>query len=255
MPFGESIPMEEQRERDALFERAADAVAFGALETLQELLDDQPDLVHWRSPRPHRATLLLYCGANGIESPRQRTPANAPAIAQLLLDRGADPNAAGNFYGGGRGATTLGMVLTSAFPIEAGLDADLVRVLVRAGARLDLWPDGGPMLWAIERGLYQSALELADAGAPVDNLLCAAALNRLDLMEELLSRGTDIDTRHWDGNTALHAAALMGHKEAVTFLLERGADPTIRDTHWKGNAADKARYAKHMEVAEIIERR
>src|SRR5262249_26261023 len=84
MPFGESIPMEEQRERDALFERAADAVAFGALETLQELLDDQPDLVHWRSPRPHRATLLLYCGANGIESPRQRTPANAPAIAQLL---------------------------------------------------------------------------------------------------------------------------------------------------------------------------
>jgi ankyrin repeat protein len=253
-PFGEPIATEEQRERDELFERAADAVAFGALETLRELLDGEPDLVHWRSPRPHRATLLLYCGANGTEWPRQRTPANAPAVAQLLLDRGADPNAAGNFYGGGKGATTLAMVLTSAYPIEAGLDADLVRVLVRAGARLDLWPDGRPMLWAIERGLYRSALVLAEAGVPVDNLLCAAALNRLDLLEELLSRGIDVNTRHWDGNTALHAAALMGHKEAVTFLLDRGADPTLRDTHWNSNAAEKARYGKHTEVVEIIER-
>jgi ankyrin repeat protein len=69
-----------------------------------------------------------------------------------------------------------------------------------------------------------------------------------------LSRGIDVNTRHWDGNTALHAAALMGHKEAVTFLLERGADPAIRDTHWKANAAGKARYAKHTEIAAIIER-
>jgi Ankyrin repeats (3 copies) len=151
-PFGEPIATEEQRERDERFERAADAVAFGALETLRELLDGEPDLVHWRSPRPHRATLLLYCGANGTEGPRQRTPPNAPAIAQLLLDRGADPNAAGNFYGGGKGATTLALISDERLSHRGGLDADLVRVIVRAGARLDLWPDGGPMLWAIERG-------------------------------------------------------------------------------------------------------
>src|SRR5262249_27067362 len=126
--------------------------------------------------------------------------------------------------------------------------------LIRAGARLDLWPDGGPMLWAIERSLYRSALVLAEAGVPVDNLFYAAALNRLDLMEEFLSRGMDVNTRHWDGNTALHAAALMGHKEAVTFLLKRGADPAIRDIRWKANAAGKARYAKHAEIADIIER-
>src|SRR6185436_7494647 len=223
-PFGDSIPPEEQRERDELFERAADAVAFGDPETLRELLDEEPDLVHWRSPREHRATLLLYCGANGTEAPRQRTPPNAPAIAQLLLDRGADPNASGKFYGGGQGVTTLAMVLTSVFPIDAGLDADLVRTLVRAGARLDLWPDGGPMCWAIEHGRYQSALVLAEAGVPIDHLAFAAALNRLDILEDLLSRGIDVDTRHWEGNTALHAAALMAHKEVVTFLLDRGAD-------------------------------
>jgi hypothetical protein len=97
------------------------------------------------------------------------------------MDRGADPNDAGNFYGGGRGATTLAMVLTSVFPIEAGVDADLVRVLVRAGARLDLWTDGGPMFWAIERGRYESA-GAAEAGVAVDNLLFAAALNSVDVL-------------------------------------------------------------------------
>src|SRR5262249_37440568 len=113
----------DQEELNVLFERAADAVAFGDLETLRELLDDEPFLVHARSPRPHRATLLHYCGANGTEDPRQRTPANAPAIAQLLLDRGADVNATCNFYGGG--AMTLGLVLTSIHPVRAGVQMAL----------------------------------------------------------------------------------------------------------------------------------
>jgi ankyrin repeat protein len=253
-PFGDPLPVEEQRERDELFERAADAVAFGDLETLRELVDEEPDLVHWRSPRPHLATLLLYCGANGTESARQRTPPNAPAIAQLLLDRGADPNAAGKFYGGGRGMTTLALVLTSVFPIDAGLDAELVRVLVHAGARLDLWPDSAPLVWAIERGRYRSALVLAEAGVAIDNLVFAAALNRVDILDDLLSRGIDVNTR-MAGQTALHAAAVMGHKEAVTLLLDRRVDPTLPDTRWNRTAAQKARDFKHAEIAQIIEER
>jgi len=39
--------------------------------------------------RRHHATLLHYVGANGIESFRQKTPANAVDIARLLLDAGA----------------------------------------------------------------------------------------------------------------------------------------------------------------------
>jgi ankyrin repeat protein len=201
----------------------------------------------------HRATLLLYCGANGTEVPRQRTPPNAPAVAQLLVDRGADPNAACNLYGGGSGVTTLAMALTSAFPVEAGVDADLVRVLVRAGARLDLWTDGGPMLWAIGGGRYESARVLAEAGVAVDNLLFAAGLNRVDMLAAMLARGADVNTRHWGGATALHAAAAMGHKEATTFLLERGADPTLKETSWNDTPAEKARWFKHEDIAQLIE--
>jgi ankyrin repeat protein len=259
-PFGAPVPADEQRERDELFERAADAVAFGDLETLRGLLDEQPELVHWRSPREHRATLLLYCGANGTESPRQRTPANAAAVAQLLLDRGSEVDAAGRFYGGGVGATTLAMVLTSGFTMEGDVGAELVRVLVRAGARLDLWGDPRtPVLWALDWGAYQSFLALVEAGPPPDDLLFAAAANRLDLLDRMLARGEDVNRRFqraYTGNfTALHAAAIMGHEEAVTFLLARGADATVRDASWGGTPAAKARWRHHLEVARILEDR
>src|SRR6185369_12391779 len=59
-----------------LFERGADAVVAGDVDTLRDLLDETPDLARARSPRPHRATLLIYCGANGVEGERQRTPPN-----------------------------------------------------------------------------------------------------------------------------------------------------------------------------------
>src|SRR5689334_1732549 len=55
------IPKLDREEMDVLFERAADAVVFGEFDTLRELLDEEPELVHARSPRPHRATLLHYC--------------------------------------------------------------------------------------------------------------------------------------------------------------------------------------------------
>src|ERR1700759_2680813 len=94
----------------ALFERAADAIVSGDVGTLRTLLQQEPALVGMRSPRTHRATLLIYVGANGFESWRQRTPPNAVEVAQLLLDAGSEVDAVGAMY---RGTTTLGLVGTS----------------------------------------------------------------------------------------------------------------------------------------------
>jgi ankyrin repeat protein len=237
----------EREDPDRLFERAADAVSCGDLETLRELLDEEPALVHARSPRPHRATLLHYCGANGTEDPRQRTPPNAPAIAQLLLDRGADVNAECKMYGGG--CTTMGLMLTSAFPVRAGLDGELARVLARAGAH-DL---RGYMNTAIPYGLSRAANALAETGVPVDDLFVAAGLGRTDVLEQLLAAGADVNQRFASDYTALMAAAGMGHDQAVKLLLDHGADPTLRESRWDDAAADKARHFKHPETARLIE--
>src|SRR5262249_62401753 len=131
-------PSLDGEEMNLLFDGAADAVLFGDLETLRELLDEEPSLVHARPPRPHRATLLNYCGANGVEAPRQRTPGNAPAIGELLLNRGADVNATCNLYGGG--ATTAGLLLTSVYPVRAGVRTALFDVLVKAGSMIFITP-------------------------------------------------------------------------------------------------------------------
>jgi ankyrin repeat protein len=231
-----------------LFERAADAVAFGDLDTLRRLLDDEPALVHARSPRPHRCTLLNYVGANGTEDSRQRSPKNSGAIAELLLERGADPNATCNLYGGA--ATTMGLLLTSAHPPAAGVDGDVVRTLIRHGVKIT----DGDVMGAIEYGLQRSVAAFSEAEVATDNLFLAAGFGRLDLVQQFLADGVDINTQFVDGGygTALHAAAGMAHADIVTFLLERGADRTLRN-RWDATPAGAARYFGHNEIAELIQ--
>ena len=55
----------------AAFERAADAIVTGEQDELDRLLAARPALVHARSDREHRSTLLHYVSANGVESYRQ----------------------------------------------------------------------------------------------------------------------------------------------------------------------------------------
>jgi hypothetical protein len=101
------------------FELAADAIVSGDIATLEHLLREGPDLTLARSTREHRATLLHYVSANGVEGYRQKTPPNAVLIAETLLQAGADVNSAANVYGGH--ATTLGLVATSIHPCLAGV--------------------------------------------------------------------------------------------------------------------------------------
>ena len=87
------------------FEAAVEAVIDGDGATLEAALRRNPDLVRARStrvrdgePPMHRATLLHYVAANGVEGYRQRTPPNAVDIARRLLDAGAEADALADMY-------------------------------------------------------------------------------------------------------------------------------------------------------------
>jgi hypothetical protein len=236
------------------FERAADAIVDGDLEILDKLLRDEPSLVRARSTREHRATLLHYVSANGVEDFRQRTPANIVAIARHLLDAGAEVNAECDVYGGG--AMTLGLVATSAHPRAAKVQEALVDLLLERGARLDARAVHGCLM----NGCPEAAAHLALRGAPV-GFIEAAGLGRLDLLAErfepqrtateaelgsammmaawydrmdvigfLLDRGVDVSVRDpKEGQTALHIAAYQGSAALVEFLIARGAVLDIKD--------------------------
>ena len=212
----------------AHFESAVEAVINGAEASLASVLGAHPELVRTRStrvtkfdPPRHRATLLHYIAANGVEGYRQKSPANAVAIATMLLKAGAEADALADLYGGA--CTTMSLLVSSTPPAQAGVQSALVDVLVDFGASLE--PKGAgawtsPLMTALAFGFRDAAETLVRRGARVEHLAAAAGLGRADETRRLLA-GATADDRH----RALALAAQHGHVDIVAMLLDAGEDP------------------------------
>jgi len=209
--------------QDARFETAADAIINGDIKTLKRLLRDDPRLVHARSTRQHKATLLHYVSANGVEGYRQKTPANIVDITELLLKSGAEVDAEADMYGGG--ATTLGLVATSVHPFRAGVQNPLMQLLLDYGAEIDHKTAAGnrqsSVLGALANGRPEAAAYLADHGACL-NLEAAAGLGRLDVVKTFFKKDNKRAKKQLQ--SAFVYAVRGGHKDVVEFLLDKGVD-------------------------------
>ena len=236
------------------FEAAVDAVVTGDLSTLESLVRRHPDLIRARSARTHRATLLHYVAANGVEGYRQRTPPNAVAVARFLLEAGAEVDALGNTYGGDKYQTTMNLLVSSTHPAEAGLQPALVEVLLDFGAAINgLEEDESPLMTALAFGYSEAAETLARRGARVDNVIAAAALGRSDMVRSFvidkatLRSDVPLIAPYWMGipndpkahiELAFVWACKFGRAQVVDFFLEMGVDPTAKDSvgmtalHW-----------------------
>lgn len=221
---------------------AVHAIVNGELASLERLLASEPELVHARGPAPHRPALLHYCAANGVEDELQRTPPNAPAIAEALLKAGSPPDPLGNAYGGGRNATPLCLLVSSWHPFERGVQAELVGVLAHGGAAIDgLDDDGAPLATALTFGYTRAAHALVECGARVDNILFAAGLGQVDAVRRWLEPsgrpgadalgsyvpaflGVEIEGPEAIRQQALHFAVAHGQTEVADMLLAAGAD-------------------------------
>lgn len=118
---------------DPVFEHCVDCTVSGQLTRLEQLIDVYPEVVYARSPYPHRATLLHYLAADGVELRRQTSPYNARAIAELLIDAGADVNAeAGQVAGSPLRPLTL--LRSSPHALQAGTREAIAEVLLSYGA-------------------------------------------------------------------------------------------------------------------------
>ena len=237
------------------FEAAVDAVVTGDLATLESLVHQHPDLIRARSTRVHRATLLHYVAANGVEDFRQKTPPNAVAIAKFLLDAGAEVDELAETYGGGAAQTTMNLLVSSAHPAGAGLQSALVEVLLDHGAALNgVDDDGSPLMTAIGFWYGDTAETLARRGARLDNVVSAASVGRLDIVKRLVIDRVTLapDVRYFETrwfttprDTKAHiemAFASACHFQSIDvaeFFLEIGVAVTARDKddmtplHWR----------------------
>jgi ankyrin repeat protein len=274
------------------FESAVEAVVNGDVDALATLLRDDRGLVRARStrvthfdPPRHRATLLHYVAANGVEGYRQRTPRNAVAVATLLLEAGAEVDALADLYGGE--CTTLSLLVSSCHPANAGLQVALVDTLVDFGAAVEPRGSGSwtsPLMTALAFGYREAAEALLRRGARLDTLAAAAGLGRLDdarrllpdagrddrhralalaaqlghveIVRLLLDAGEDPNRYNPKGNhghsTPLHQAALAGHDAVVRLLVERGARLDIRDTIYNGTPLGWALHAGRDQIAAYL---
>ena len=174
--------------RSEKFEEAVDAVISGDIGALKSLLEREPDLIRMRSSRSHRAMLIHYVAANGVEDERQRTPVNAVDIANVLIDAGAETDA--TFLDGGSGTTPLVSLVTSFHPHKSGVAAELVSTFVKTGARVDgIKGDGEPLRLALSFEYPESVQALLNCGAKIMNVEIAAGLESLNWSRNLSMRG------------------------------------------------------------------
>jgi Ankyrin repeats (3 copies) len=236
------------------FEAAAEAIVGGDIATVKRLLRAAPKLIRATSTREHRATLLHYTAANGVEGYRQISPSNIVEIAELLLRAGAKVDATADVYGGD--CTTLGLAATSVHPERAGVQAALLQLLLDHGAQMESQIAGNKhtiIEACLANGRPKAAEFLASRGARL-NLLEAVALGRIDrvkpffsadgrlkrsasarrlnrgflyacgygrneMVEFLLEKGMDLSWHAGDGQTPLHWASIGGQLETVKLML------------------------------------
>jgi ankyrin repeat protein len=71
----------------------------------------------------------------------------------------------------------------------------------------------------------------------------------------LLEKGADINCRGFFGAPGLHWAAIHGHKAMVEFLIDHGADLTLRDQQFNSTALGWSLEGNQTEVAEFLKAR
>jgi len=170
-----------------------------------------------------------------------------------LLKAGAEVDATADVYGGG--ATTLGLAATSVHPERAGVQNELLQLLLDHGAAIDVPSVAGnrhsAVVGCLANGRRQAAEFLAEHGARLD-LEGAAGLGRLDVVQSFAARDGSLrgDATRKQMESGFMWACEYGRDTVVEFLINAGVEVGLQvggftGLHW-------AAHGGHLETVKLL---
>jgi len=216
------------------------------------------------------AMYLLERGADPNAETAGRTPLHSAVwteqieLVKALFARGAKPNVrlkkpiprVGRFLGG---ALEVKQVGATPFWLAAHLaNVPMMRLLVEHGADPLLASDDGstPLMMAVGLDNYEGWERHGIVWRGERSVLL---LRYLDATKYALELGGDVNAANKNGETALHAAALVGGNDIVEFLVGKGAVVNVKDK--KGRTPQDVAegifsgvFLIHAETAELLKK-
>ena len=184
-------------------------------------------------------TVLTGVFGEGEQGPR-RQPRHpfAPALARLLLERGAHPVDQQTLYNRMFRAGDAHLELLFEFGLVSAGPSPWERRLGEAmETRTQMWQR--QVQWAAEHGFGARLELLARHGVDTTGVT-------------LVSHAEDPHARDDDGATALHRAAWDGDLDLIRRLLDAGADPSVTEPRFGATPLGWAEHAYQTEAAELL---
>jgi ankyrin repeat protein len=232
---------------DPSFRGAVAAIHAGDEASLARLLEAEPRLLHERivGPAIYRKLernqyfldpKLFWFVANNPTTVK-RMPENIAAIAQIMIDRGAEH--ADLVY-------ALELTMSSGPASEQGLQRPLMQTIVAAGAA----PSRNAIFVAAAHRQLDALRALLEAGLPITAPI-AAALGDLPALRVCLTTANDDDVQ-----IAFGLAAINGHVRAAELALDAGADVNLYlPVHSHSTALHDAAGGGDLEMIALLLRR
>ncbi|KAF8128801.1 ankyrin repeat-containing domain protein [Mycena galopus ATCC 62051] len=208
------------------------AAAANLVETTEFLLEGAPLLQHSKNPE-----IIVASYYGHIK------------IVHILLEKGADVNAAGGEYG------------TSLQVAAAEGHTEVVSILLEKGANVNAAGGyyGSSLQAAAAEGHTEIVCSLLEKGANVNatggaygsSLQAAAAEGHTEIVYILLERGADVNVAGGYYGSSLHAAVAEGHTDIVSILLETGADINVAGRHY-GSVLQAAVARGHTKIVCVL---